>query len=324
MLSIIAHHFSVHGGFNFPTDSITLNRLWAQFLLLGGSLGNNIFVMLSGYFLINSKGLNFRRMLNLWLRMLFYAVIIYFLFVTFGDKAFSVKSMLKTFRPVTRSPWWFPATYFVMYLIHPYVNMLLHSFSQEDYKKFLLTIGLYWSIIPMVTDAQFEASNLIVFVCLYSLAGYIRLWGQDLGSKKYILYGAMFVGLTFLTVVVLDVIGLKYQYFAKRSGYFHGMLRPFNVLAALCLLLGFKSLHLPYSKAINTFAFATFGVYMLHDHDFTRKFLWLSVFRNASYQDSMYLIPYSLAVIVIVYLVCTMIELLRSKLFRTLSRGKLS
>ena len=77
MLMIIAHHFACHGGFYFHANSIMLNRLWHKFIFMGGSLGNDIFVMLSGYFLINSKVLNLRRLFNLWARIFFYSVIIY-------------------------------------------------------------------------------------------------------------------------------------------------------------------------------------------------------------------------------------------------------
>ena len=63
---------------------------------------------------------------------------------------------------------------------------------------------------------------------------------------------------------------------------------------------------------------------MIHDHDYVRKFLWLNAFRNTSYQDSSYLIPYSIAVILLVYVTCTVIKLARQRDFKTLSRGRLS
>ena len=97
-----------------------------------------------------------------------------------------------------------------------------------------------------------------------------------------------------------------------------------TIAAALCLLAGFRGLNIPYSKLINTIASATFGVYLIHDSNLVRPFLWLEVFRNASFQDSSYLIPYSVAVILIVYLVCTLLELVRSKIFMVISRGGLS
>lgn len=35
MLFILAHHFSVHGGFDVLKESVSLNRIWVQFLQMG-------------------------------------------------------------------------------------------------------------------------------------------------------------------------------------------------------------------------------------------------------------------------------------------------
>lgn len=323
MLLIVAHHFSVHGGFNFPTGLMTLNHLWQQFILMGGGLGNGIFVAVSGYFLINSTGLNLRRLSNLWIRMFFYSVAIYLLFTYTGFQPFSLKTLLKTFMPVTKPQWWFASAYFVMYLIHPYVNKLLHSFTREEYRKFLLAIFLYWSVIPALTKSDFGANATINFLCIYSLAGYVRLYPEDFRKRNYILYGLAFIGINFLYAIATNVVP-KLLIVTNSIGYFFGMMGPFTVLAVLSLLLFFKSLNIPHNKLINVIASATFGVYLIHDNRLVRQFLWHELFCNASFQDSPYLIPYSLAVIMAVYISCTLFELLRSRIFRALSRGKLS
>lgn len=323
MLMIVAHHFSVHGRFDFPADSMTLNHLWLQFILMGGGLGNGIFVAISGYFLINSAELNLRRLFNLWARIFFYSLAIYLLFVFAGLEAFSLKRFLKAFMPITKAQWWFASAYFVMYLIHPYVNKLLHSFTREEYRKFLLAVFLYWSIIPALTKSDFGANATINFVCMYSLAGYVRFYPEDFRKRNYILYGLAFIGINFLSAIVIDVMS-KFFTLNIGGGYFFSMMRPFTVLAVLSLLLFFSVLNIPHSKIINAIASATFGVYLIHDNNLVRPFLWHDLFRNASFQDSPYLIPYSLAVIVAVYISCTVIELMRSRIFRALSRGKLS
>ena len=323
MVMIVACHTN-HGGFNFPLNSITLNRLWQQFISMGGGLGNDIFVMLSGYFLITSKGLNLRRLFNLWVRIFFYSVLTYALFLFAGKTDFTLGVAVKVVMPITKSVWWFASTYFVLYLIHPYINILLNGFTHEEYKNFLLTIGLYWCIIPMFLYSYFGANSTINFICLYSLAGYIRLWCKDLAGRKYLLYALACIGLNFLSVIVLDVIGLKIPIVGKHALYFAEMMRPFTILAVVCLLVGFRSMNITYSKIINLLASATFGVYLIHDNNFVRHFLWYDLFHNASFQDSPYLIPYSTAVILAVYVVCTIIELLRSKIFRTLSGNRLS
>jgi hypothetical protein len=66
-----------------------------------------------------------------------------------------------------------------------------------------------------------------------------------------------------------------------------------------------------YHKWINTIASATFGVYLIHDNNIIRSLLWIDWFNNAKYQDSLLLIPYSVFVVTVVYVVCSAIDLLR-------------
>ena len=324
MVMIVAHHFAIHGGFDFPRHSITLNRLWHQFIFMGGSLGNDIFVMLSGYFLITSKGLKLHRLFNLWVRIFFYSVIIYAIFVLSGKTIFTAEALLGVMTPVISYKWWFASIYFFLYITHPYMNILLKSFTRSEYMKFLAAAFICWFIVRLLTHSGFFMSSVIYFICLYSLAGYIRLWCRDLAGKKYILYALAFVGVNFLSVIVFMLIGLRFPYFGINSGYFRGLMRPFTILAVSCLLVGFRSMNIPYSRIINLLASAAFGVYLIHDNQLMRPFLWRDVFCNALFQDSPYLIPYSIAVIVIVYASCTFLELLRSKIFRILSGGRLS
>lgn len=318
MLMIISCHTG-HAPFNFPVEIISINRLWQQFLNMGAGLGDDMFIMISGYFLVKSEGLKFRKIFSLWIRLFFYSVIFYYIFVLAGTENFDIKTALSILMPVMRNKWWFVSTYFVLYFLHPYINILLRSFTRDDYKKFMLIMLVCWVIIMRAL----HGSNVTAFIILYCLAAYIRLWADDYGSRKFIYYGAVFIALNFMTVIVLDLIGTRIPVFGQNAAFFCEMMRPFTVLACLCLLIGFKHLDIQ-SRTINTIASATFGVYLIHDNEFVRPFLWNDLVRNASLRDSPYLIPYTVAVILIIYTVCTVIELTRSKIFRILSGGKLS
>lgn len=241
-----------------------------------------------------------------------------------GIAPFSLIAAIRAFMPVTRYQWWFASAYFVLYLIHPYVNRLLHSFTRGEYRKFLLSVMIYWCLIPTLTHSNFGANGTVNFVCLYSLAGYVRLYPDDFGKRRYILWGLAFIGANCLSALMLDIIGLKIPFAGQHAIYLLGFMRPFTIAASVYLLVGFSNLVIPHSKLINSLASATFGVYLIHEHPFVRPFLWQEVFRNASFQDSPYLIPYSVAVILIIYTACTILELSRSRIFRLLSHGKLS
>ena len=321
---IISSHFSVHGGFEFPIASISLNKLWRQFMIMG-AYGNNLFILISGYFLVESKVCDFRKIFNLWLRIFFYSVLFFWLFIFLGLEKFSLKIAIKSLIPILANRWWYATAYFALYFVHPYLNILLKSLSKEEYRKFLILIFTCQSLLPTLTFLSAFNIGISNFICLYSLAAYFRLWDQDFGNKKFIFYGAVFLFANFISALIIDIIALKFPSIEtdKNVFYLYGMMRPFTILGTLFLFLGFRSLHIK-NKFINIIAPATFGIYLIHEHDSVKPFLWQKVFQNASFQNSPYLIPYSIGVVILVFFVCALIELARAKIFKFISHGKLS
>ncbi|MBT0908342.1 acyltransferase [Streptococcus lutetiensis] len=313
MILILAHHFSVHGGFNILKTSFTINRLWIQFLQFGGKIGVNIFVIISGYFLITSKGIKISKVLKLWLQLFFYSVSIYTLFVLTGVEVVSIKGIIKNVLPVIFTRWWFASTYFVLYLLSPYINKLLNSFSKREYHRFLALLTLFWCIIPTFTTNSFQSNPLIWFIYLYSLAGYMRLYGllNTVKTGTCLLTSFVVSLLTYLSAVVFDLLGLKISAFSEHATYFFEMQKLPILIISVLLFLGFSKLNIGSIKLINIVSSATFGVYLIHDNAYVKEFLWQTLFKNASYAYSDMLIPYSILVIIIVYLTCTVIELIR-------------
>lgn len=87
------------------------------------------------------------------------------------------------------------------------------------------------------------------------------------------------------------------------------------LIISLLLLKGFLQINIKPNRVINIISSATFGVYLIHDNGYVRPFIWKTVFKNAAYSESKYLIPYSIFVIAIVFVICTIIELLRIYIF---------
>ena len=315
MIMIVAHHFSLHGGFAFAKETLTVNRFWIQLLQLGGKIGVNIFVLISGYFLIDITKIKIDKIFKLWMQVTLWSVFIYILFVCSGLEGFSIKALIKSVFPIIFDGWWFASTYFVLYLFTPFLNLFLQNLEKEKYKKLIGLMSVCWCIIPTFSTKLFQSNDLIWFVYLYTISGYIKLWCNDkvfqLKSKTYFKYAVILVVLVYLTTITFDIAGIKFGVFYDHSTYFYSQNKLPILLISLFLFLGFKNLqNIKYSKVINTFSSATFGIYLIHDDDYVRNFLWCNVFNNASYSDSAYLIPYSVAVICIVYIACTILELM--------------
>lgn len=313
MFLIVAHHFSVHGGFKLLQSTVSINRIWVQLLQMGGKIGVDIFVIISGYFLIQSSKNKLSKVLKLWVQLLFYSLIIYLIFVIVGDATLSIKELIKNIFPVIFTKWWFASTYFILYLLTPYLNKLLISFSKNEYQNFLILLTVLWCIIPTFTTNLFQSNPLIWFIYLYALAGYIRLYGllDSVRAKTCILLAVLTSMLTFLSAVFFDILGLKVNIFSEHATYFFEMQKLPILIISVLLFLGFSRIDIGSNRGINIVASATFGVYLIHDNNYVRVFLWENLFKNASFAHSDYLIPYSILVIILVYVVCTLIELMR-------------
>ena len=318
MVMIVFHHFAVHGGFTWTSSSNLLTQLWYLFIIMGGKVGVNVFVFITGYYLIKSKDDFFRpiKILKFWGQVFFYSAVIFAIFLLCGSTSFGISELIKNLLPITYGKWWFASTYFVLYLFHPFINKLLCNLEKGLYQKLLILLVVCWSILPTFTKSSFESNSLLWFVTLYAISGYIRLYGLNpkFGTKFYLALFIISSGLTYLSSVVLTLLADKWSIFEGSATYFYGQEKITTLTVSLSLFLLFATLNMGYHKWINVIASATFGVYLIHDNTLVRKFLWLELFQNANYQESPLLIPYSIGVSLLVYAVCTLIDWLRQLL----------
>ena len=322
MIMIVFHHFAFFGEFNWDMQSLSIPRFWYNFIMMGGKIGSNIFVLISGYFMVNNTGytFNLKKVLKLWGQVFVYSISIYMIFGFMGMSDLEAKSLLKVFFPITFSSWWFASTYFVLFLIHPFLNILLHCLEKNLYQHLLVLVIICWCIIPTFTTSLYESNSLLWFITLYTIAGYIRIYGLNprFTSKRYFIFCGIFSVLTYLSSVVFTFLGTKWSIFATNATYFYGQQKLPDLLIALTLFMTFATLKMSYHKWINIVASATFGVYLIHENSLVRPFLWSNIFKNAQYQDSLILIPYSILVVAAVYVICTLIDLLRQQVIEKL------
>ena len=318
MIMIMFHHFAYHGNFEWNFNEVTLPHLWYDFILMGGKVGVDIFVLISGYFLIENTEKLFqpKKLLKFWGQVVFYSIMTYLLSVMLRLNAFEIKQLIKVCLPITYPGWWFASTYFMLYLIHPFLNKLLHGLSKTEYQYLILMMVLCWSIIPTATTQLFESNSLLWFVTLYGIAGYVNLYGgnQKLQSKHYFSLYFMVLIITYTVSTTFLFLGTKKEEWSTHAIDFFEIERLPILLMAITLFMGFVTLKMNYHKWINMIASATFGVYLIHDSSYISYYLWTNIFKINQYQDSTFLILYSILVVFILYVSCTMIDLIRKKL----------
>lgn len=318
MVMIIFHHFAVHGGFTFEEADVSISHFWYYFIQMGGKIGVNIFVMISGFFLVESKDkqvFNFKRILKFWGQVFFYSVLLTIIAWITSIGEVGIKELIKMMFPLTFGTWWFASTYFVLYLIHPFLNRFLHSINKQTYQKLLVLLVIIWCIIPTFTTFNYQGNDLLWFITLYCITGYIKLFGLNpkFHTKHYFFLWLVCSLLTYLTAVIFALLGTKLPIVASHATYFFGQEKITILLVSLSLFMIFASLEIKHSNVINTIASTTFGIYLIHDNEYIRMFLWRTIFNNAAYADTLFLIPYSILSVGIVFAVCSAVELLRIK-----------
>lgn len=95
MLFIIGHHFIAHNG---NINVIAGNNFIYSLLYCGGKFGVAIFIMITGYFMIDKKT-NYKRLINLELQVLIYSIGIYLLFILTGIYPITKEELLMVIFP---------------------------------------------------------------------------------------------------------------------------------------------------------------------------------------------------------------------------------
>lgn len=314
MIMIVGHHFVVLGDFN--TSVNTLNTVWLELIGTGGKIGVNLFVLISGYFLVTTKSIKISKVLIFWLQIFFYSVVIYAVFCITGSNHFNLKNLIENLFPLTYSKWWFATSYFVLLIFSPYINIILRSFSKKQYLCFIsLLVGIFCVILSL-SQQIYLCDDIIWFVVLYCVAGYIRLYEKDIRSISKIIKLLIIIS-TLLLFIVVFLSDSKKAFTIKSfsiTTILYDMVSIPIFMISIVIFMAFLKIKIPNNRFINIVSSATFGVYLIHDSDYIRPFIWETVFKNNTFADSNIMIPYSVFVILMVFVCCTIIELLRKYL----------
>lgn len=188
MFLIVLHHFSVHGNFPIGTGNIYNDRV-LQICGLGG--GVEIFIMLSGYFLINSR-FKLHKLIKLMVQCLFYGggIVLFSLIILKVNP--SKDLIVKGISPFGQLSW-FAYAYIILYIFFPFFNVMFKHLGRKMHLLFILTGFVVWLVIPTFTNflkhfsLYFDYSELVRFVYFYSMGAYFRLYGCKVKLKTLII-----------------------------------------------------------------------------------------------------------------------------------------
>lgn len=310
IILIIAHHYVLYGG--LKDINFGFNTIITKFLITGGKIGVNCFVLISGYFLINSK-FKVEKLLKLILEVFFYSIIITTILYTFNLVQINIIDIIKSIMPIVFGKYWFITAYVGMYICFPFINNFIKNISKDKYKVFLIALSIMLIIIPTFTTANFIFSNFTWIVFMYMIGAYIRLY-----PNKYTEYKGKALCISVILYCVIVIISVLFAFlgnniniFAKASNYFAKVNSIFIVPCSIFLFIYFKNKKIEYNQFINNIAKCSFGIYCIHENNFIRNLIWKQLLKTDTYANSNILIIHAILSIFIVFTICCIIDLLR-------------
>ena len=265
------------------------------------------------------KKLKIKNIFRIWIDVLFYSITILGFFY-FYDKSY-IPSIKFFIFPITYNLYWFITTYFIMYILLYFFNFKLYDIDRKKYLKFIVILVIFWSIISSFPNTNLGYSNILWFILLYLIGGYIKLHVRKIKNKYlYILVCVISYFIIFIRTITNNNVLESDKYIITN---YIGMNDFFILLVSIFLILFFSNLDIKYNKYINIVSSTTLGIYLIHDNPSVRAFLWTNYFKLFEITKSKYLILSSVKVIFTVFFVCMIIDFIRKYIVEVLLKRKI-
>lgn len=334
MIMVIILHVLGHGGIlsNLTEGSKQSYILWLLEIFCMCAV--NCFAIISGYLLI-SKIPNYRRIINLWLQVVFYCILIGILIIIFFPNISSSLGkrniLIQSVFPLLNDQCGYFTCYFLLSMFMPFLNKFLKKLSHKEFKKLVILMFICFSIMPVLSGNDlFGTENgyaAIWLFVMYIYGAYIKLFYDisNICPSKfligYIITSTLAWFFKFFSSNILHTTS-----FLSNSDMFIVYISPFIVLSSVFLLLFFINIRISNDLIKRIICFASsgsFAVILIHDHPIVRDY-----FMNDSF---IYLLKSSIYLIVLkifgygflIFTICVVIDAIRRLVFDMFNINKL-
>ncbi|MBD5494142.1 MAG: acyltransferase [Lachnospiraceae bacterium] len=336
MIMIVTMHLVNHGAMLDLAESGTVSYQIAWGLMGLGIPTINIYILISSYFLVESRFSSWR-LVKLGMQVWFYAMVITLYFWISGRGERDREYMVMSLTPIISDFYWFITMYVGMYILSPLLNHFVKSLSKRKHQCVLVLCFVQfsvWTNIFYYTSGMNIAGGISIswFLVMYLFGAYIRIYDVGRGQyRKWLAAGVVFELLIPLSRVV--IVALQSTPLAK-TGIPEDLLWGYSVFyqynsmlataAAICLFVGFLGIKIRpgrISDLILLMGSTAIGVYLIHEHYYIRIALWDTI-KPWSWLYQWYMLPKIVLTVLGIYVVCSALELMRRLIFRPLDKSK--
>ena len=315
MFMIVMLHSLGHGGALKGSDPATVQYQLLWLLESAAYCAVNCFALVSGYVGLSSR-FKLSGIVQLWLQVVFYHAIFTVVWALVENRPVDLVLALM---PVKNSAYWYYTAYFGISFFTPLVNKAVENLDKQTALLCAAGAVVLFSVYPTLAGKDFfkldGGYHVLWLLVIYLLGAVIRKhaplakWGKGPWALVYL---AM-VGLSWGMLMLRNRTGLQLVNLIQYTS-------PTILLAAVALLMLFAKIPAAgrAQKWIALVSPLTFGVYLIHDSLFIRK-TFISGTLSAVSAAS---VPVMLGKVFCfaggVFVICLVMDWLRSLLFRTL------
>lgn len=289
----------------------------------------NMYVLISAYFLCESS-FKSKRIVMIWLEVLFYSLIIGIPHIINGGV--DPSRIITVFLPILMSEYWFATVFIGLLLLSPFMNMSIHSMNQKALLINCCVLLFLTSIVPTFIEpfsrwvAYGGSCGLLWFITLYYCASYVRLYVSEdflLSHKRRLLFwgGIMILFAAIARFVIAFTTAHLFGH-AVGAGFFYGNNVFFNVVGTMLIFMYFLVLKINnnmFSEIINSLAKSSFAVYLIHENPFIRTYLEQCIPNYYDFASIWFPVQF-IFIMMSIWTICTIADYFRRYLFLPLTK----
>ena len=289
----------------------------------------NIFMLISGYFLISSE-FKIKRLIEIVLQIFIYTAGSFgagLLLGIIGKEDLTVYNLLNNFLPVHMEVYWFMTAYVVIYICLPLISKGLNAISEKQHRIMLILLIVYEcvikSVLPFKLTTDSKGYSFLWYLIVFITGAYFRKYGFKVLNKSAKGW-ALYFGAA--ACVVAESFGIRYV--ITRFGILEeiGMTAAldynniFVFLEAVGIFVAFINAKPMKEKAGKIVCFLSpmaLGVYLLQEN-FTFRYEWQKWFGlDKAINDPIYVMVGKLILAVIaMYALGTFVDFVRKTYFK--------
>ena len=326
MFGVLMNHvfnygLHIYDDFTLDVSSFGGFMLWSvlKLMKLVALPSVNCYILITGYFMVNSTKWRLKGIWNVWSTTWFYAVSIYLLSVAIGLHSFQWDEMLNHATPVLSNSYWFVTSYLALMLLAPLLAWGLQRLSRRQYLLALI-IGFVICFQFILGQFVMDGQQILLFVYLFMIGGYIRRFHADSHLRlPHIAVIAVLILMVIFCITIAKNCYFNGHDFCIYAMAYHGLVLPLSVAT----FLFFKQLNIrnrKIKKAIYAIAPLCFAVYIIHTQSVVHEYLWDYATKLFANSQQFILPVLAFLLCTVVFFICCFIDYLRKWIVNLLKR----